>query len=74
MACLPQPLEDKGTTREKLAEATGVKHDKLETIMDIARLAETGKTAIKTVSKSQNQKLQGGLGAFIDMEQVNFWE
>lgn len=44
-ASLPERnIKDKGETREKLSEATGVPQKKLETIIELGKLAKTGKT------------------------------
>jgi hypothetical protein len=45
-ANLPDPTVDKSKreTREKLSEVTGVPQKKLETIIELGKLAKTGKT------------------------------
>ena len=43
VASLPH-REEIGRTRDKLSEATGVPQKKLETIIELGRLAKTGKT------------------------------
>jgi hypothetical protein len=43
LASLPKALEsEKGRTREKLSETLGIPQKKLETIMEVGKLAETG--------------------------------
>jgi len=54
---LPQPIVDSGKTRQKLVEATGVKETKLETILDIGELAETGKILIAK-EKAEKERIE----------------
>jgi hypothetical protein len=61
VANLPLPTGDlsTGKPREKLSEATGVPQKKLDTILEIGELAETGKTKeIRRVEEAINTLVQ----------------
>ena len=69
MASLPPRNKDQGKTRQKLVEATGVKESKLETILDIGELAETGK--ILTAKERVEEDKVTEIKAVFDMSY--FW-
>jgi len=65
VASLPPRNEDQGKTRQKLVEATGVKESKLETILDIGELTETGK--ILTAKERAEKEKVTEIKAVFDM-------
>ena len=53
---LAEPIEKKGDTREILADKVGIPRTKLETILEVGKLAETGKTKAERDEEEKEER------------------